>query len=337
VIYSELMTDTGVFVISLDLELFWGMHDLFDDAVEYGDNLNGAWEAIPRLLDVFDDSGIRATWATVGFLFARNPQELAALRPDVLPAYANSRRSPYPLLDRLVASGEIDRFHYGWPLVEMVAARPTQELATHTLSHYWALEPGASVEAFKHEMNLAVKAASERGLAYRSIVFPRNHIEPTHIATLPHYGIKAFRGNQAQFMHQPFHPQPQRTVARGMKLIDTYVPLTRAAGYPVPLPTLEGVVDVPASRFLRPYAPSRKGLESLRIRRIRSEMTAAAEAGEMYHLWWHPHNFGKHIEENFSVLEDILETYRRLKDQHGLESMTMAEAAAHLGPSPGSA
>jgi len=325
------MTNAGVFVISLDLELFWGMHDLFDDAAEYSTNLNGAWEAVPRLLDAFDSSGIRATWATVGFLFAREPKELAALRPEVLPAYNNPRRSPYPLLDRLIASGETDRFHYGWPLVEMVAERPTQELGTHTLSHYWALEPGASVEAFESDMDLATKIAAERGFDFRSIVFPRNYIEPAHIAVLPRYGIEAFRGNQTQFMHQPFHPQPQRTVARGMKLIDTYVPLTRAAGHPTPLQTLEGVVDVPASRFLRPYAPSRRQLERLRIERIRREMTAAAKAGQMYHLWWHPHNFGSYLDDNFHVLNEVLATFRRLRDRYGFESLTMADAAAQLG------
>ena len=326
------MTTAGTFVISLDLELFWGMHDLFDDAAEYRDNLNGAWEAVPRLLDAFDASEINATWATVGFLFARDPNELAALRPGVIPAYANSRRSPYPLLDRLVARGETDRFHYGWPLVEMVAERPTQELATHTLSHYWALEPGASVEAFEHDMDLAAGIAAERGFEFRSIVFPRNYIEPAHIAVLPRYGIKAFRGNQTQFMHQPFHPQPQRTVARGMKLIDTYVPLTRASGYPAPLPTLEGVIDVPASRFLRPYAPSRRRLEQLRINRIRREMTAAARTGEMYHLWWHPHNFGDYLDENFHVLDQILAAYRELRDKHGFRSLTMADTATAMGP-----
>jgi peptidoglycan/xylan/chitin deacetylase (PgdA/CDA1 family) len=326
-------SNNGAFVISLDLELFWGMHDLFDDAADYGDNLQGAWEVVPRLLDSFDRAGIRATWATVGFLFARDPAELATYRPAVLPVYENPRRSPYPLFDRLTAAKTMDRFHYGWPLIEMVAAQPTQELATHTLSHYWALEPGATVEAFEHDMEMATRIASARGIELRSIVFPRNHIEPGHVAILPRYGIKAFRGNQPHFMHAPFHPQPQRTVARGMKLVDTYVPLTKAAGYPVPLRTVEGVVDVPASRFLRPYAPSRGRLEKLRIRRIRKEMESAAQLGQVYHLWWHPHNFGLHMEENFSVLEAILTTFRRLRDQHGFESLTMAGAATQLGPS----
>jgi hypothetical protein len=326
------MNPPGAFVISLDLELFWGMHDLFDDAAQYAPNLEGAWEAVPRMLQIFDEAGINATWATVGFLFARDPAEMAALKPAVLPEYGNPRRSPYPLFDRLVASGEMDRYHYGWPLVEQVAEVPGQEIATHTLSHYWALEPGATVEAFASEMDIAVTVARQRGIEMTSIVFPRNYIETGHIAALARYGIKAFRGNQPLFMHGPSHPQPQRTMARAMKLADTYVPLTRYAGQPRPLQTLHGAVDVPATRFLRPFTPGRRHLEPLRLRRTRSEMITAAQRGLIYHLWWHPHNFGHYVEENFAMLESIVATFRRLRDEHGFASLTMAEAAVEFGP-----
>lgn len=321
----------GAFVISLDLELFWGMHDLFEDATEYAANLQGAWEAVPRMLDKFNAAGINATWATVGFLFARDPDELAALEPSILPEYRNPRRSPYPLFKRLVNSREMDRYHYGWPLVEKVAEHPSQEIATHTLSHYWALEPGASVEAFTSETDIATQIAAERGFDIRSIVFPRNYIEPGHIAALHKYGITAFRGNQPLFMHGPFHSQPQRSVARAMKLIDTYVPLTRYAGQPLPLQKLEGVTDVPATRFLRPYAAGRSRMENLRERRIHGEMTAAARRGLMYHLWWHPHNFGDHLDENFAMLDHVIATFHKLRDEHGFRSLTMAQAADQLG------
>lgn len=327
------MESPGAFVISLDLELFWGMHDLFDDASGYAANLEGAWEAVPRMLERFDNAGINATWATVGFLFARDPKELASLEPAILPEYANPRRSPYPLFRRLVASGKMDRVHYGWPLVEKVAEYPSQEIATHTLSHYWALEPGATVEAFRSEMDVAMQIAKERGFDMRSIVFPRNYVEPGHVAALTDYGITALRGNQPLFMHDPFHSQPQRTFARAMKLADTYVPLTRYSGQSLPLQKVAGVTDVPATRFLRPYAASRRQLEGLRRRRIRAEMTAAARRGLMYHLWWHPHNFGDSLEENFAMLDHVITTFGELRDKHGFRSMTMAQAAAQLSAS----
>jgi len=54
-------------------------------------------------------------------------------------------------------------------------------------------------------------------------------------------------------------------------------------------------------------------------------MTYAAKNGLMYHLWWHPHNFGNNIEENFNTLKSILEHFRFLNEKYNFESKTMAE------------
>ena len=58
----------GVFVVSLDFELYWGVRDKLN-IEQYGDNLLGVRKAIPEILRVFENSNIHATWATVGFLF----------------------------------------------------------------------------------------------------------------------------------------------------------------------------------------------------------------------------------------------------------------------------
>src|SRR2546426_12614664 len=56
------------FIISLDFELFWGVRDV-TTLDRYGANLRGVRDAIPAMLRLFSERGIRATWATVGFLF----------------------------------------------------------------------------------------------------------------------------------------------------------------------------------------------------------------------------------------------------------------------------
>src|SRR5262245_13071649 len=58
----------GALVISLDFELHWGVRDKRPVDGSYRENLLGAREAIPRMLDLFEEFGIAATWATVGFL-----------------------------------------------------------------------------------------------------------------------------------------------------------------------------------------------------------------------------------------------------------------------------
>jgi hypothetical protein len=54
-------------IISLDFELFWGVRDKRTIG-NYGRNILGVREALPAMLALFRDYGIRATWATVGLL-----------------------------------------------------------------------------------------------------------------------------------------------------------------------------------------------------------------------------------------------------------------------------
>ena len=66
-------------------------------------------------------------------------------------------------------------------------------------------------------------------------------------------------------------------------------------------------------------------LEPLRLRRIKKEMLHAAKHHELYHLWWHPHNFGANIEQNFMFLEEVLKSYKRCHDDYGMQAMTMSD------------
>ena len=65
----------GTLIVSLDFELFWGMLDVCK-LEDYRDNVLGGRKAIPQMLELFEKYGIHATWATVGFLFAENYEEL---------------------------------------------------------------------------------------------------------------------------------------------------------------------------------------------------------------------------------------------------------------------
>ena len=56
------------------------------------------------------------------------------------------------------------------------------------------------------------------------------------------------------------------------------------------------MIDVPASRFLRPVRGA--WYESFQLDRIAGQMTAAAKSNKLFHLWWHPHNFGADPEPN---------------------------------------
>ena len=54
------------FIISLDFELKWGVLE-FDE--RYNKNLLVARQVIPKILTLFKEYQIKATWAVVGLLF----------------------------------------------------------------------------------------------------------------------------------------------------------------------------------------------------------------------------------------------------------------------------
>jgi hypothetical protein len=63
------------------------------------------------------------------------------------------------------------------------------------------------------------------------------------------------------------------------------------------------------------------------LRRITSAMETAARGRKLFHLWWHPHNFGVDLEENLAFLRRILDCFRVLQERYGMRSMTMAAVA----------
>ena len=72
-------------------------------------------------------------------------------------------------------------------------------------------------------------------------------------------------------------------------------------------------------------------LEGTRLRRILNGLDYAANRGQAYHLWWHPHNFGRQLPENLAFLEKILAHFAKLRQSQGMESLNMGELAARVG------
>jgi hypothetical protein len=85
----------GVFVVSLDFELRWGVLYRRGGVANYDANILGVRQAIPAMLDLFREYEIHTTWATVGLLFFSNKEDMLRCCPQVQPAYQNSRLSPY--------------------------------------------------------------------------------------------------------------------------------------------------------------------------------------------------------------------------------------------------
>lgn len=315
------MCDYGALVISLDFELLWGMREKASSS--YRQNLLGARRVIPQILAMFEEFGIAATWATVGFLFAKSKSELENFFPEVKPTYDDPNLFPY--LELVGNNEQDDPFHYAPSLIEAIQATPRQEIATHTFSHYYCLEPGQSKAAFEADLQSAISIANNK---LNSIVFPRNQHNPEYEDILLAAGIKCYRGNQSAWMYQFSKRSDNTKLMRAARFIDTYLPISGSQAISWDSVFQQnGLCNVPASWFLRAYSPRLKLLESLRIRRITQTIRQAAIQKKIIHLWWHPHNFGIYREENLAVLRAILNEFAFCQQNYGMQSMSMAEVA----------
>ncbi|MGC9418241.1 MAG: polysaccharide deacetylase family protein [Rhodovulum sp.] len=312
---------TSHFVLSLDFELLWGVRD-HADRDSYGRNVLGARQAVPRLLELFAAQGIRATWATVGFLFCETKDELLASLPDLRPAYANPRLSNYAYLDDVGPNEKEDPYFFAPSLIDAIRQTPGQAIGTHTMSHFYCLEEGATVAAFEADLVAARDVAARRGIFPRSIVFPRNQFGPEHLDACARQGITHFRGNPTSWAYRATRGADQTPLRRALRLADAYTGLLGAQGFQ----SRSGQpVDVPASRFLRPCAGKLAPLHPLHVATIQRGMAAAARAGENYHLWWHPHNFGIDLQANMDGLTQVLRHFATLADRYGMQSAAMED------------
>lgn len=314
----------AAFVISLDFELFWGLRD-HRRLEEAGPRLLGVREAIPALLSLFHRRQIRATWATVGFLFCETREEVLATLPRRLPAYANHRLSPYAHIAQIGENEEDDPYHFASSLIDTIAATPGQEIGSHTHSHYYCLEAGQTVDDFEADLAANLQVARRRGIILRSLVFPRNQVSREYLEVCRRLGFTAYRGTPNLWPYRP-HRGPTSLPTRLARGVDSVIPLTGPRCIGRPDLFARRPLNVPATRFLRPFRPPT--LAALQVRRIKAEIDLAVHQQGLYHLWWHPHNFGENLTANLAALESILDRVDGWRRLGRMDSLTMHEVVS---------
>jgi peptidoglycan/xylan/chitin deacetylase (PgdA/CDA1 family) len=320
------MHESGSFVVSLDFEMYWGFRDK-RTLPESKARLLGAREAVVQMLDVFKEYDLHVTWATVGFLFFDNREDIVANAPRVLPTYDDPRLSPFGCLSSIGEDETADPYHFAYSLLRRVQLTPNQEIATHTFSHYYCLEPGQTVAAFAADIAAAISAANTFGIDLRSIVFPRHQMNDSYLAAAASLGLKVYRGTEGRWPYRPGPASMQSFVRRGVRLIDAYANATGHHVHDNRCKVAAGMVNVPASRYFRPYSRRLKYLEPLKLRRISTSMEYAARHARVFHLWWHPEDFGCNLKENIAQLRGVAAQFASLREKHGMQSYTMAELA----------
>lgn len=318
--------DRGALVVSLDLELLWGYHDLPINAVLRA-QCDGARTAIRRLLDLFDEYHVPATWAIVGHLYLDHAERDAQGR-----AHPQHPRPTYPWVkgdwfDQLPPGNAASCPEwYGPDLVEMIRqARQPQEIGCHTFSHVVFGDPGCPAPVARAELERCVGLARALGIDLKTMVFPRNKVG--HLSLLREAGLEVYRGRDVE----PFAWLPDALREPGTIL-------SRILSIPPPpvLPhrTPEGVINLPGSMFYMAATDWQRFVPmAFRTVVAKRGLRAAARQKAIFHLRLHPEAFVFGADRLFAGLADILGTAERLRQDGELQMLSVYDAAyQYLGP-----
>jgi hypothetical protein len=323
----------GIFTISLDFELHWGGFEKWS-LQQYKQYFFNTRKVIPQMLSLFEQHEVHVTWASVGMLFHNNNESLRSAIPSQKPTYTDKQLSAYDFIDTqgIGKDEQEDPFHYAASLVKIILNTQYQELGSHTFAHYYCNEAGQTLEQFRADLRAAQQSAALYGKTLKSLVFPRNQFNEDYLRACYEEGFVTVRDNPRDWFWDIRSTQNESMLKRLNRGADAYIPIGKKNTYALNTVEIrEGLpLCLPASRLLRPYRPSEYFLSTMKIGRIKSELERAARRGEVYHLWWHPHNFGSFPEQSMAGLKQILEHYNFCKNRYKMESLTMGETADRI-------
>lgn len=284
-------------VISLDFELRWGVHDSQGPDVDaYRSNLEGTPDAVARMLELFVEHDVHATWATVGALACEDWDDYFARAPDA-PRYVDRSLAFDPRwADRDPGGAQ----HFAPRLVEAIAQTPGQEVGTHTFGHIFYREPGVMKRDVAADTAAAADILARRsGYTPCSLVFPRNQVQ--FVDVLAAGGISVARSEAPGWWWQRTAAVTQSQLVRGLRLMSTFRPRN------VQPAATDRVCMLPASTFVRFNLPEPAFDASCRAvaaqaRRLRDD--------ESLHVWFHPHNLGDDPVRKVARLERMISAIR---------------------------
>ena len=315
--------ERAAFVMSVDAELAWGVHDQGRDAVEaVGPHRAADERAVVRsVLDLLERHDVPATWAVVGHLFLGSCRRGDGLiHPGVMrPAY-DWHDGDWFALDPGSDLGS-DPLWYGSDIIDWIRrASPQHEIGSHSFSHLVAGDPGCSEKVFESDLAACVDVAGAAGLALRSYVFSKNSIG--HLGVLERHGFVAYRGDRPP----PFADIPG-VRGRVMRVLDRLSPRAGSAVFPERIGRLW---NIPATNFYGPAARTDPMPFPLWVTRQVRRLELAGRTQSLYHLWFHPQDLLGDVDRALSGLDRILERAATLRRLGTMRTVTMSQLAASL-------
>lgn len=305
----------GVVTISLDTELAWGCFDTVGvSAHELAYRQTRG--IIDNLCKLFEEYNISATWALVAHLLddCRSTTD----------AHSNMIDPEFEWVDRWseslpCRSGVSKDLWYAPDILETIRRCATeQEVGLHGYSHMVLSEEDCRPSAARQEISKAVAVAEDAGLRPESFVFPRNKIGYRSI--LSDHGISVYRSRDSNWYERPRVSEAVKKGCRyGSELFTTTPPIVKPS-------KVDDLVAIPGSQTFRPYHGGWQFTPANSQRtRARKGIDAAAETGDIFHLWFHPFNLALEPDRLLKALEDVLQYVADQQDQGQIDVLTMGE------------
>lgn len=302
--------ERAAFVVSIDTEMSWGLVHRPDVDYRY----DRERDDLRRLLGLFDQYRVPATWAIVGHLMLDSCRPVDGVKhPEIV-------RPDYDWFEGDWFDGDPCSDHGAAPtwyapdlVAEIQAADTRHEIGSHGFSHLIVGDPGCSRDTFSSELRAAVAAAEAKGITLRSLIYPRNQLG--HQEVLDEHGIIAYRGRR-----------PSREAGNPwQRLVDLAFGSERTTVHPIQ----EGSRwNLPATIMFD--VASRPRTWRLWIRQVERRLDQAVANRSLFHLWFHPDNLRDQTEAAFEALEHLCRAAAARRDRGDLDLVTMSALAEQL-------
>lgn len=285
-INSKTVLRKGIFVLSLDTELCWGVVDKPNQIIKNKKYYEQARACIQDILKLLEKYHISATWAIVGHLFQKDCYKNADL-------------------------------WYGQDIIKNIMNSGVyQEIACHSFAHIPFSNKKTKRHTVQVDLKNCVSEAQKLELELKSFVFPRNTIG--YIDELSNFGFVSYRGEEPTWYRK--FPKKIRKVCH---ILDQFFAVSPPVSLPI---FEHGLYNIPGSMFYLPMNGFRGCIPlKFRIYKAKKGIRKAIEQKKIFHLWFHPFNIATNKEKLLFGLEEILKEVYASRKSGVLETKSMNE------------
>ncbi len=309
---SSMSTRKAIFILSLDLELLWGLINTKSyNSIHLLKRVGGLKlrDYIDFLKSVLEKYRVPATWAVVGRLLLDLRHEQGDLLHRCNSRFVNSNSFG------ISTESCNNTLYFGKDILEKILSSTVgHEIAYHSFSH--VIFSQISKEEADLEIKAGIEIAKQFGISFRSFVFPQNEIGYTDV--LRKYGFIVYRG-------ETLRHSKHRALA--LHKVDGFV--NEIIAPPVVPEWKNGIWEIPSSmEFCDPKYPF-----SL-LPRAKLGLWRAVRSNMIFHVWMHPWDLLGH-ESLSRDFERFIKYVQEKRNEGKIKVMTMGDFAACLDKTHG--